>query len=593
MEKSNRKLSQKELKQLVFEIVEKCKQIAANHVRNWQPMNPDWAVEKGCAYLRLSTDQQVAVEKGSLEQQVNIAISEAMIRSSTDRINYKIEKFYIEPGITGTTDKRPQFELMQLDIKAHKHRFVVIKEVARIARETSIWKSFFKLCIDQSCEIFIRGFPFNPNDPTQILQLDILSAFAAYESHQNSKRVRESNFSAMVSSGKFNSTHPVLGLDQLVVNGVPQVGFYTPNYEELKTVEWIFRTFVKYESVVKTLAECEKLKVTNKNGSTFKKSSLVTLLTNKKLIGKNEVNLENKDKNQDKLMPYERYAEVELPHGCVVNAALWKDVQDTLELIGGHRRKNYCTRRVYPLSGLIEYIDGSPFHGTGATNGSGERTNYYHNHKHGFRIPVEVLEGEARRNVKCIMEDSKRFRNSVANFISNSDTTVELLKGEIQALKHKIVLLEKEKGLLNKRLDFILQDADPSEAASFRTRYKSDMKRINSEIDSLNQGIAEIDRDKKEFEENTLTAKNIASRIVEVQKVSHDAKPDALKGFYAKLFDRIVVGEVRPDGTRHIKFELKNELSKRAELQPLTMRTDLLLRENWLLRTDSNRRQGG
>ena len=135
---NSRKLSQKELKQVVNDIVSKCKKIANDYIVHWQPVNADWPIVNGCAYLRLSTDEQVAVEKGSLEQQVNIAISEATIRSGSDRVNYKISRFFIEPGITGRTDRRPEFELMKLDIKNERHKFVVIKEVARIAKPCGI-----------------------------------------------------------------------------------------------------------------------------------------------------------------------------------------------------------------------------------------------------------------------------------------------------------------------------------------------------------------------------------------------------------------------------------------------------------------------
>ena len=57
--------------------------------------------------MRLSDDTQVAVERGSLEQQIHIAISEAQHRSEQERMNYKITEFYIEPGITGTHGTPP------------------------------------------------------------------------------------------------------------------------------------------------------------------------------------------------------------------------------------------------------------------------------------------------------------------------------------------------------------------------------------------------------------------------------------------------------------------------------------------------------
>ena len=73
------------------------------------------------------------------------------------------------------------------------------------------------------CEIVIRGLPFNPNDPQQVHQLDQLALNAEYESKQTGKRTKETNHSALIYSGKLNSTHLVLGLDQLEEGGVEKV----------------------------------------------------------------------------------------------------------------------------------------------------------------------------------------------------------------------------------------------------------------------------------------------------------------------------------------------------------------------------------
>ncbi len=224
--KSYKPMNAKAQKIQVERIIEDCRVIAQEHIKNWRPTDPKWDVVEGCAYLRLSTDHQVAVEKGSLEQQIYIAINEAENRSNADKINYRIRYFFIEPGLTGRNDDRPEFNAMRVSIKKQTYKFVIFKEIARIARDATIWKDFFKLCIQSECEVIIRGLPINPNDPTSLLQLDILAAFAEYESNQISKRTRESNFSAITTSGKFNSTHQVLGLDQQVVNGEPRVVFY-------------------------------------------------------------------------------------------------------------------------------------------------------------------------------------------------------------------------------------------------------------------------------------------------------------------------------------------------------------------------------
>jgi len=60
LERSNQ-TSGRQLKLLVDDIVAECRTLAKNHIDKWKPINKDWPTMEGCAYLRLSTDKQVAV----------------------------------------------------------------------------------------------------------------------------------------------------------------------------------------------------------------------------------------------------------------------------------------------------------------------------------------------------------------------------------------------------------------------------------------------------------------------------------------------------------------------------------------------------
>ena len=73
----------------------------------------------------------------------------------------------------------------------------------------------------------------------------------------------------MKTSGKFNSTHPLLGFDPIVVGGEPKVGFYSVNAEEMKTVEWIFHEFCKLASYERLVEACHSKGILNKNGEPF------------------------------------------------------------------------------------------------------------------------------------------------------------------------------------------------------------------------------------------------------------------------------------------------------------------------------------
>ena len=60
-------------------------------------------------------------------------------------------------------------------------------------------------------------------------------------------------------------------------------------------------------------------------------------------------------------MPYERFTEVELTHGCVIDKGLWQQVQDKVKELDESRAQaiNHC----YPLSGLLLFHDKSSFVG--------------------------------------------------------------------------------------------------------------------------------------------------------------------------------------------------------------------------------------
>ena len=88
-----KKLNHKEMKALVLKVVADCRGLADKHIKNWQPFNEEWQTIEGAVYLRLSDDAQVAVERGSLEQQIHIAISESRVsfRAGADELqDYRI-----------------------------------------------------------------------------------------------------------------------------------------------------------------------------------------------------------------------------------------------------------------------------------------------------------------------------------------------------------------------------------------------------------------------------------------------------------------------------------------------------------------------
>ena len=550
-----KKLNHKEMKALVLKVVADCRGLAEDHIRNWQPFNKDWQTIEGAVYLRLSDDTQVAVERGSLEQQIHIAISEAVYRSEQEQMNYRITEFYIEPGITGTHGNRPEFIRLQHNISLKRHGFVIIKEISRLVRDLEIWKRFFRLCQKYDCEICLRGLPFNPNDPASILQLDQLAAYAEFESRTTSKRIRESNHSALLTSGKFNSHYPLLGFDAVKNERGEYTGTYTPNKEELKQVKWIMTSFLRVDRYNGLLKLCKERNIKSKRGQDFNKSNIKRMLTNPRYIGKWYRNKHNEDKRQSKLMPYERFTEVELEHGCVIDKGLWQQVQDKVKELDESRAQ--ATRHCFPLSGLLVLSDGSRFAGNSA-HGNTRRSTYYYNNANKIRVRSEVFDSAAEKILRQVTENSPEFQRSIADYAVRKESSIGMLAGKIAEIDTRLDTVATERQSLDKRLSFLLADDDLEMAKSFRAEYKRQFSALNDEERELESKKSQLQLILKHFKEEQDTSKN--GWLEQVNKaLGYIRKKDlvSLRSTYRRIFDKIIVRRLDEAKVR-LQFVFKN-----------------------------------
>lgn len=541
--------------------VRECKEIANSYLSSWKPVDPKWKTIEGCAYLRLSTDDQVLVEKGSLEQQVYMAINEAESRSKQKQKNYKITHFYIEPGVSGRKHNRKEFLALKRAIRIGEHNFVAFKELSRIARDSQIWKEFFRLCQSKNCEIVIRGLPIDPNDPSQCLQLDILAAFAEYEAQQTAKRIKDSVFSAMRTSGKFNATHRVLGLDTLTINGVRKPGFYQVNEEEMAHVRWIMETFVKYGSHQKTLEYCNERNIKNWNGEPFHRHSLIQLLTNPKYIGKWYLNEENRYEDQESLPDQQRYYEIDLPHGAVVPMDLWDNVQKAVKLIAGNMGKNTRVKRVYLLSGgLLKLHDGTNFGGMNG-NGATQTSYYYFNSKNNLRIKAEAIEEDALRMLTKLIEKSPEVEEGIAEYGNETQDNIQFLQQRIKELGSALESVEHQKKQQLKKMDILIGgDSTPEEVALFRQEFKSLLERLNSEKELLGQQLLSAEAELRALEQSSFSWKSIAEHADNIHGLAKESDPVALKRALKTIFKEVVVGPEDSLGRRTISYVLSPEL---------------------------------
>ncbi len=340
------KLKGKELKEAIDKAVKECKKLARKAISEYTPENKDWPTVHGAAYLRVSDDKQVMVEYGSLLQQINIAQVAAKRLSVRHQCNYKITQFYIEPGISGTHDRREEFIKLQQEIKRDAYDFVIFKELSRLARNAKVAMGFLESAINSKCEIYENDEFIDFKDPEKYRYWMARIVDAEVESKRTSKRVKETAYFSLVHSKKFNGAVPRLGLEIKKEDGRSMPGFYQVNEAQMKQVEYIYKTFLKLGSLPATCADLKKKGITNYNGSAFTSSSLKNLLTDMRYIGEWEINKENRGADESKIYPYERYAHIkDFPHGCPLNKDVWRKVQVEIKKLEGSKKKNLKLKR--------------------------------------------------------------------------------------------------------------------------------------------------------------------------------------------------------------------------------------------------------
>lgn len=273
-----------------------------------------------------------------------------------------------------------------------------------------------------------------------------------------------------------------MGFDAVKNERGEYTGIYKPNKEELKQVEWIMATFLRVDRYKVLLDLCKARNIKSKRRQDFNKNNIRSLLTNPRYIGKWYRNKHNADKRQNKLMPYERFTEVELDHGCVIDKELWQRVQDKVKELDESRAQ--ASKHCYLLSGLLVFSDGSSFAGSSAW-GRTRRSTYYHNKPNKIRVRSEVFEAETEKILRQVTENSPAFQKSLADYTARKENSIGIVAKKITEIDVQLDKVDTERKSFDKRLNFLLDDDDLAMAQSFRGEYKRRFSALNDEEQEL------------------------------------------------------------------------------------------------------------
>ena len=523
-------------------ILHDCQRIAQNHINNWAQADEAWPIVTGAAYVRLSTAEQAEVQHGSLENQVHAAFDEARRRSFEAKTNFRISHVYIESPSSGTRRDRKEFIKLREDIGSGLHKFVTTKEVSRLARNVGIWEEFIELCERKKCRLLIPGIPMDRANTF----LRLLAVISQSEVETTQQRIKSSVRISM-EMGKFNSTHPILGLDQKD----KLVGLYERNDSEVKTVKFIFDSYLELKSLGLVLDRLSEHQILNKSGKPFKRHALQNLLTNRKLISEWEI-IEN-----------EKVASVvKLNHKPVVDRELFDRVQHEMKSTKRNRVKN--AQRCYPLSTLLKIADHpkSQFRGSSGTGRNKETFYYYRCEEFKICIPCEDLEKKTMEILVAITQNDAEIIKAVQKYKGNQldqKAILEKTKKELQVVFQSKAHEKKQK------LD-ALTTVINSTGRDFKeilTGFQSEIDRLNNETLGLENRIKSVDAQILNFSETAgFTWARFTDYLPKIATILRNNHLELLRPLLLTLFESIEVTPPNEEGLIKLNFNVKGTSSR-------------------------------
>ena len=386
--------------------------------------------ELGAIYGRVSVDGAAEVEHGSLEQQVNLGREMAEGLTLSTGVKHVIKYSLIEDrGVSGKDTNRPKYQELISLIESQQISFVIAKEISRISRSTQDFCDFLDVCKRNNVAVHIRGMAADPNTPMGELVFKIFAMIAEFERKQIVERTKSSIRSAMRNNAKIHGGPVPLGFDK----DPGKTGVWTPNKKELSQVQMIMQKFNEHLSYKSLVEELCAMGVRNKTGKDFSTESLKRLLTNKKYIGKLNVPTDS-----DKEKVY-----VDLPFGEVIDKKLFDTVQLSVSKVEKLRGFNKKRSRVYTLTGLLEFEDGSRFTGQSGTARSGDPKFYYYNSKNKIRVPAEEIENTVFDSLR-IFEDNEKMIAHANEIKKETFSKLDFVKREILKRKKELKEIARE-----------------------------------------------------------------------------------------------------------------------------------------------------
>lgn len=496
-------------------------------------------VKRAVGYARVSTDMQ---NESSIDAQIY------GIKEYCEKHGYGLVNTYIDFGISGTTDQRPQFLQMIEDSKKGIFEAVMVHKGDRFARSRNLSSKYKEILAKNKIE-FISVTECFGSEPESVLLEGLTEAMAEYYSRNLAREVRK-GLLQKARDCLYTGGNLPLGYD---VDPDTQKFILAKNEDEIKTVQLIFQMKKEnygYAEIIRAL-EAKGLNK-SKKGNTLSKSAINWMLHNERYTGVyiyDRLSAKGANgRNGHLFKPEEDMIRVEGGIPQIIEKDTFEAVQ---KIMATNKKTNGRFRLKHPvlLTGLIEcecgysfvscYRKERPGHKAYSSYHCGYKSSHKDHHCSNKGIEQTSLDDAVLDLLyKYLYDDVETITNELNThrkvMMSNLDSDLQTVKKQITANEIKVKNI----------VDAIAQGI--SNAAMFDR-----IKELEEERERLEEKLSEASRVEETVE---LTTNEVQSILNKSQEWVRTKNIPEVRRFIDKYVHKVVVFKETVEVTFNVAF---------------------------------------
>lgn len=498
-------------------------------------------LQPAVGYCRYSSNAQ---------REESIAAQKRAIGSYCAISGYEIVEWYCDEAVSGTTDKRPEFQRLISDIENHKVKTLIVHKLDRFSRNKKDTFNYMDLCEDCGVKLISVSEPIG-NSPADKMMVTVLSGINEYYSLNLSgevmKGMKENAYKCESTGGP-----PPLGYD--MVNKKLVI-----NEKEAEAVRLIYEMCAEGYGYGKIIDRLNLLGYRTKKGNKFAKNSLCDLITNEKYKGVYVFNKRSSKAKRDKKRNNHKYKPdeeiIRIPGGCpaIVSEELWNKANSVRKVTGKFKSN---AKRQYLLTGMLVCGEcGAKMHGNLRTSTKGHK---YMTYRCNNRINQHSC---GKKEIRTEIVDDFVLDEIFKNFFT--DATISKLTDAVN--KHKSKILSSNDRYQNvkegleadiKTRDVLIEALEETSSIAISSR----IKEIEEKIATSQSFILNY----KKACRTKLTDDDIKAALEPLKERMKKAESiEQTKLILSHLIDKIVISDSKI--TLYLKFSVPQSEEEKAE----------------------------